>query len=150
MRMHKNRWWLIFLTTIALIVAWYCAVAFYKIYFYSKLNAETQTVSIQWGIKMLSDEQYTIQADYTFDVDGKIYQGHTNFRDEIYMNEWSAEQAILKDKKKLWKVWYQAGYFDHSTLQKKFPTKECYSAGVMLALLLYFVWLGFYVTRYQV
>lgn len=150
MRMHKNRFWLAFLIAIALVVAWYCGVALYKLYRYSKLTAQVSADSIQWGVKSLSDEQYIVKANYTFNVEGKEYRGETNFKDEVFMNAWAVEQTLPKYAQKVWKVWYQPGNFHHSTLQKKFPAKECYSAGAMLLLLLYFIWLGFYVTRYQV
>jgi Protein of unknown function (DUF3592) len=147
MKMHKNPVWLAFLAVISLVVLWYCGAALYKIYGYSRLTAEVQATSIQWGVKELADDQYIVKANYTFAVEGKIYQGETLFKDIIYMNAWAAEQAGLKNGKKNWKVWFQPNHYNHSTLQKKFPTKECYYAGAMLLLLLYFVGLGFYVTR---
>lgn len=150
MRMHKNPVWLAFLIAIALIVAWYCGVALFKLYRYNVLTAQAPAGNIQWSVKTLSDEEYIVHAHYAFAAAGKNYTGETDFIDEVFLNAWAAEQALSKYSAKTWTVWYQPGNFNHSTLQKKFPTKECWSAGVMLALMLYFIWLGFYVTRYQV
>lgn len=147
MKMHRNPYWLIFLTLIALVVAWYCGTALYRVYRYSRLTAQAPASHFHWGTQALSDNQYIIDATYEYTVDGINYPGETRFKDDIFMNNWAAEQSIPKYAYRKWNAWYQPGNFSHSTLQKTFPSKECYSAGAMLVLLLYFVGLGFYVTR---
>lgn len=147
MKMHKNPVWLAFLTAISLVVFWYCGSALYKIYDYSRMTNSVPAASIQWGVKELADDQYLVKANYSFRVDENTYHGETLFKDIIFMNAWAAEQAGLKYGRRNWKVWFQPNHFDHSTLQKKFPTKECYYAGAMLFILFYFIGLGFYVTK---
>jgi hypothetical protein len=150
MRMHRNPIWLIFLAVIAAVAIGYSSFTLYKLYGYYTLTRETSPLSIQWTVKVLSDDEYAVNGAYAFLVEGKTIQGETLFKDETFMNPWAAEASVQKFSGKSWKVWYQPSNLHHSTLQKKFPLKECSSAGVLLALLLYFIWLGFYVTRYQV
>lgn len=149
MRMHKNRIWLAFLVALTVVTAGYCVKALYNLYQYAVLTEQTPAQNVHWGITPLSDDQFLVKANYEFSVGGRVYPGETDFKDVVYMNPWAAEQAMPQYSYKLWQVWYQNDKFQHSTLQKKFPAKECYSAGAMVILLLYFVWLGFYVTRYQ-
>jgi Protein of unknown function (DUF3592) len=149
MRMHKNPVWLLFLGIISVIVLWYCGVALYRYYQYITLSEASKAANIEWSVKALSDEQYVVDAHYTFLVKGERYSGDTVFRDEVFLNAWAAEQELPKFSSQAWQVWYQPSNLNHSTLQKKFPLKECISAGVLLGLFLYFLWLGFYVTRYQ-
>lgn len=149
MKMHKNPYWLAFLGAIAVIVAWYCITAIYKVYQYSTLAKQVKAERIDWIVKELSDDQYIVSAKYTFAVEGKIYHGETDFKDIIYMNAWAAEQAIPQLSSQIANVWMQPGKHSHSSLQKKFPSKECYYAGAMVILLLYFIGLGFYTARIQ-
>ena len=128
-------------------MAWYCGVALFRIYRYTQLKAQAPASNVHWGTQALSGDQYLIKATYAFTVDGKTYPGESVFEDEIFMNKWAAEQTIPKYSYQTWNVWHQPDNFVHSTLQKKFPSKECYSAGAMFVLLIYFVSLGFYVTR---
>lgn len=149
MKMHKNRVWLGFLAAMTLITAGYCGSALYKIYRYVVLTKQTTPENLRWGVQALSDDQYLIKVNYDFQVNGSVYPGETDFTDRVYMNPWAAEQETPKYSYKKWNVWYQPRNYQHSTLQKKFPAKECYSAGAMIILLLYFIWLGFYVAQKQ-
>ena len=124
MKMHKNPVWLAFLTVISLVVLWYGSSALYKVYSFSRLSAETRPTSTEWNVKELADDQYIIKANYTFEVESKVYHGETLFKDKIFMNKWAAEQAGLSYGKKKWKVWFQPNAYSHSTLQKKVPIQR--------------------------
>lgn len=147
MRMHNNPLWLAFLLGIMLVTLWFCGAALYHFYQYKTLKAEVPAVISKWSIKALSDEEYLVHANYSYQINGKSYEGETDFNDEIYINSWAAQKRIEKFSEKPWNAWYQPSRPLHSTLQKKFPLKECLSAAAMLALLLYFIWLGYYVAR---
>jgi hypothetical protein len=158
MRIHKNSLFLGFLGLLAAAASIYSAIALYKYYRYAVLDSQAPAQSIEWSIKvdkkkwplsLLFEDNYRLLAMYSFSVEGKAMKGSTSFK-ENYLNSWAAEQAIKKNEQKNWIVWYQSGKVNHSTLQKNFPLKECVSAGVLWALLLYFIWLGFYVANYRV
>lgn len=157
MRMHNNPVFLTFLAFLGLIVIGYGAVALYKYYRYTILTASAPAVIEKWSIEadlrqwpmnLLFEDAYRVQADYSFVTDQIKYEGKTIFR-EKYRNTWAAEQSQKKMEQENWIVWYQPGNAHYSTLQKNFPLKECVSAGVLAALLLYFIWLGSYVTKYR-
>lgn len=149
MVMHKNKLWLGFLAVCIAITLWFSVEALYKIYSFYRLTAEAPLLNSNWTIRKASDEMYIVQASYEFEVEGQKFQGNTEFTRDYYRNMWGAEQAITAFKKVYHRVWYAPSNPRHSSLQKTYPLKECISAGILWVLVLYFLWLGFYVTRYQ-
>ena len=145
--MHQNRFWLAFLTVLTLIVLWYCGVAIYRTYEYIRLTAQTNAEVYEWAPKEISGDVFAAHAYYTFDVKGTQYKGEDVLPSPLYRNTWAIEQEIPKLSKEKRIVWFDPTNPLHSSLQKRFPLKECVSAIVLLGLLLYFVGLGFYVAR---
>lgn len=143
--LHKNTAWLLFLAIFALFALGYSSVALYKIYRYSRLTSQAPAKEVQWQIKKNWLGKYYIEATYNYEIQNKDYAGTTEFLDAYYVNTWAADQKISLFKDKTWQIAYQPTDPNHSTLQKRFPTQECYSAAVVLGLLLYFVILGIYV-----
>ena len=147
--MHKNLWWQAFLIAVFLIVLWYSGTALYRTYNYSRLTAKTTPTSIKWDVLELSDDEFVMEGNYTFEVKGKTFEGNTPLKNSIYKNRWAVEEDLPKMDKVKWGVWYNPSNPDYSSLQKKFPVKECLSAVFMWVLFLYFLWLGFYVSKFR-
>jgi hypothetical protein len=78
-----------------------------------------------------------------------MYSGASVLTDEPFRNRWGAQEAITQYAAKEWRVWFDHKDPDYSSLQKKFPLKECVSAIFLWGLLLYFLWLGFYVAKFN-
>lgn len=156
MQMHKNPFYLTFIGILVLVVFVYSGIALYKYHRYYSLNAEAIATIKNWSVLpkvkefagWVYYENYQVKGDYSFESGNKTYEGSTIFN-ENYRNTWAAEQEIKKYEQQKWDVWYQLGNERHSTLQKYYPLKECVSAVVLWGLLLYFMWLGFYVTHYR-
>jgi hypothetical protein len=144
LHMHKNALWLIFIALVGVIAIGYSLTALYRVYQYSQLTQEAETTHVKWTIKKSWGGKFYLQAHYVFLVEGTTYEGQTEFTDEYYINSWAAEQKINQFKGVKWKVGYSPKKFSHSTLQKKFPTKECYSAAILVGLFVYFIFLGLY------
>lgn len=147
--MHKNPIWLTFLVIIALIVAWYVGVAFYRMYDFYTLQATAPATITQWSAKEIATDEFAPYAKYSFVVHEKHFEGETALKYPIFRNSWAVEQSIPQLESKKWTAWYSPSNPNHSSIQKKFPTKECVSAALLFGLLLYFVWLGFYVAKKQ-
>lgn len=143
--MHKNFVWLCFLSLATGAVGWFTLKALYMVYLYISLNATAPVEDLKWGVEQLSADQFVMKADYTFIAKEKQYSGETLFKDDIYWNPWVAEDALKVYSQKDWTVWYSSGNPQYSSLQKKFPLRECISAGVLWILLFYFLGLGYYV-----
>jgi hypothetical protein len=143
--MHSNRYWLILLTCLAAAVCWKSGEALYRLFSYYRLTAHTQGRVTGWSVVPLSEEFYLLQAHYRFRVGEKEFEGDNRFQDDPYLNAWSAEKDIKKKELTEVQVWYSSRNPLISTLQKKFPLKECLSASALWILFLYFIWLGYYV-----
>ncbi|MEI8365335.1 MAG: hypothetical protein WCF65_02860 [Parachlamydiaceae bacterium] len=147
--MHRNFLWQAFLGIVALATLWYSCIAAYRYYSYSRLDGHAETSTISWIIEEHATDTFTLKANYQFTANQAVHHGTTRYPDDNYLNQWAAEQAAKSNTKHPWTVWYDQSHPDTSSLQKNFPFKECLSAIILWGLLLYFLWLGFYVSRYK-
>ncbi|MEM1282783.1 MAG: hypothetical protein AAGG81_04440 [Chlamydiota bacterium] len=147
--MHKNKIWLIFLGAITLVVIWFCWGTVDQFTHYYSLKAKVSVHDIHWQILKIGDEDYQIQAEYTFEYEGGAYSSLQLFEKTVFPNLWAAEYRLEKMKAKKWVVWFNPDNPKVSSLTKGFPLKQALSAIVLLGLWLYFVWLGFYVTQFR-
>lgn len=147
--MHKNIIWQTFLVIVFACTLWYTVIAGYAYYQYSHLTAHTKPSSVDWEITELSEDSYTLTASYRFDFKGKSYPGTSTLTDISERNRWSAEQTVKEYAAKDWRVWFDHHNPNHSSLQKSFPLKKCLSAIFLWGLFLYFLWLGFYVKKFN-
>lgn len=148
--MHKNTLWQGFLVIVFLVTLWYSAIAGYRYYNYSILSRHSPIDSIQWEVLEISEENYILKASYTFQVNSTKYSGVTSWPKESYRNTFAAYQALKEFAALPRNVWYNPHNPANSSLQKSFPLKECISALVLWGILLYFLWLGFYVSKFKV
>lgn len=147
--MHKNPAWLAFIGFFALVMLWYGSSALYHSYQYYNLKAHVKAEIQTWSSKEVASEEYAPYAHYTFKVGDKEYKGESSLGFPIYRNPWAVEDELPKIATNEYQVWYNPSDPTQSTLHKKFPTKETVYAIALLCLLLYFVWLGYYVTKKQ-
>jgi hypothetical protein len=147
--MHKNLIWLSFLAFVFLMMLWFTAIALYAFYSYHQLKVQTTVSSIDWDIQQRSEDAYFFIAHYQFLFQGHTYSGTTSFPNDIYLNRWTAEQDLKAGRGKQWKVWFDPSYPNHSSLEHHFPVKQIFSAVCLCGLFLYFLWLGFYVSRFK-
>ncbi len=145
--MHKNRIWILFLSIVSFVLLWFSWKAFFNLYQYTSLTASTKTSSIHWIIEQKASDKFYVQARYTFVVDGKNGHGQTTFTKHLYRNRSATEQAISNPSNDPWNVWYNPSNLNHSTLQKKFPFKECLYAAIVWGVFIYFICLGIYVGK---
>lgn len=148
--MHNNAIYRAFLLTIMLVTFWYSGVAVYRYYNYARLTAQTQLTSSVWKVHEVAEDEFYLEAFYTFSTGQKTYEGSTSWPGEFYRNSWGAEKDIPYFQKHRRVVWFSPSNPHHSSLQKKFPLKESVSAILLWGLLFYFIWIGFYVSKFKV
>lgn len=157
--MHKNSLWLSFLGALLLLVTIFGSISFYKVWDYTRLDAITSAEKIDWSIVELKrhslfeligfgDELFTLRGEYSFRVGENIFLGSTTLTEPLFRNLYAVEEELISIRTKPAKVWYDSSNPSYSSLQKKFPFKECLSTAIMLGLLLYFIWIGYKVGRY--
>lgn len=143
--MHKNFIWLCFLSLIMGAVGWFTLKTLYAVYLYMSLDAATPVESIKWQVDRLNEDRFAVKAEYMFRVKAQTYQGDTTFKNDIYWNPWTAEDALKVYSQKEWTVWYSSRDPHYSSLQKNFPLKESISAIILWVVFMYFLGLGYYV-----
>ena len=144
--MHRNPLWLVFISIVILAGMGYTAYAVVKVWQYVRLDTKTISQEIQWTIVSLKEDAFIPLAHYFFNVDGKNYKGQTRWQ-EIYLNEWTAREAVSRLKQSPPPVWFDSSSPEISSLQKIFPIKECIYTALLWMLGSYFFFLGYYVTH---
>lgn len=147
--MHTNILWRAFLIVIFAITLFYSGSALYRYYVYKSLSAVTVPKVLEWNIVKEMDARYILETAYQFVVAGKEYQGTAVWHDEIFVNEYGAQEAIEESNGKRWEVYYNPSDPEESSLQRKLPAKEGLYAMFLLGLFLYFLWLGYYAGSYK-
>lgn len=145
--MHKNPLWLIFLGLIFIVTLFYTATTTQSAYDYLQLNMQTPSLKTEWKVKKLKSDLFILVASYHYQVQDKSYQGKTIFNQNRHRNSWAAEQKLAEFSNKQFSVWYNSKKPTRSTLQKVFPTKKVISTVILWALLLYFLGVGYYVSK---
>lgn len=145
--MHKNKVWLAFLSFLGAIVLWFMILAARDVYTYLSLSAHTQALEMVWSVEQRASDKFVLAAKYLYAVDGLTLASEDSFATPFFLNPWSAEKALLEFSSKKWMVWYSPRNPLHTSLQKHFPWKSTISAGLLLAVLGYFFWLGRYVAK---
>jgi len=144
--MHKNFCWLIFLFIVGAITTWHTGIFSVRLYQYYQLDAIASPTKVDWAVKPLSKGRFALVAEYSFLVQGTIYHGKTILKKPLFRNLWAANNSLPRYQSQQWKIWFSANYPHHSTVQKSFPLKECFYAGVLLLLFIYFLGLGYYIS----
>lgn len=148
--MHSNPLYRAFLLVVILATLWYSGIALYRYHNFSRLSTQTPLISSEWHIREVSEDKFFLEALYTFSTGKEIVEGNTSWPRDFYRSSWAAEKDIPYYQKHHYIVWYDLSNPHHSSLQKSFPLKECVSAILLWGLLLYFIWLGFYVTKFKI
>jgi hypothetical protein len=147
--MHKNPFFIVLLAALCAAGLWFFGKAAWALYDYNSYTSSVQAKTIDWNIKIVSEEQFIPYARYTYVVNGTEHTGEGSLKNTVYRNEWAAGKAVEELAKKGWTIWYDPDYPNYSSLQKIFPLKECIYAGTVALLIIYFLGLGFYVAGRQ-
>jgi hypothetical protein len=147
--MHRNAVWLSFFLGVILLTSWFAFNAGYKLWKYSQLS-DMAPIKIT-RIKILEDkpQKFRIVVFYSFEYRGKIYDGNGSWGNH-FLNIWSAEKDAQRIEENLKIVWFDPDNPSHSSPEKRFPRKQTLSAAVLFGLSIYFLSLGFYVSKKRI
>ena len=110
------------------------------IYVVSHLDRKAICQNITWHKKENWLGKWYLCAEYTFANQKKYYIQKT----PLYINEQIANQAAVEKQKGISYVYYSAKKAGISSLDKVFPWKRIFQAGVVGSVLCYFFFLFFY------
>ena len=75
--MHKNPFWMAFLSLMGIITVTYSGITVYALWNYLRLDQETMPQKVEWSIHSIDDDKFFPFAQYQFEVQEKTYQGET-------------------------------------------------------------------------
>ncbi len=116
---------------------WFGGKAVFELWGYSRLDKHTPVAVLDWQIVERGSRAY-ILGSYTFEAQGKIYQGKTRFREPTFLNKLAAGYQLDEWKTHAWSAWYDPKNPECSSLQKLFPYKNCVYALLVMGVLGYF------------
>ena len=113
-----------------------CAKDFLEIF---PMTLQVPVQISRWEVEELSLDQYRLKVHYTFVHDGMAYSGTSPFVKQLYLNSFSAIDA-LKQKAKIsdWSVWVDPSLPEHSAIEKEFSFNLLFRALLSTGLLVYF------------
>jgi hypothetical protein len=145
--MHKNKVWLVFFAISCAITLVYNVIAVYKFYAYSRLTETVNAAQVNMQVLELSSDKYSIQADYTYFVADHSYDSSGIISNRFFVNRYAADQALTELSNKPTLIWYSPVKPNFSALHHDFPYRDIFYAIALIALQLYFTWIGIRVGR---
>lgn len=114
---------------------------------YYKLSHQTDADILDWKPLKLSDEDFTIEANYSYTLNKTPHFGKYRFDHRHFPNLWGADSTIRYLSSKKWKAWYNPNDIKQTSLEKFFPFKRCFYSFILAGLLIYFFLLGKYISK---
>jgi len=108
---------------------------------YLRLEKKSMAKIEKWEIVEKGSSQFAIKAYFSFETEGRVYQGKTTFSKPYHLNRISAEKQIKIYTEQPWSVWHQLSHPEHSSIERIFPFKKCLYSLVLLGIFFYFIFL---------
>jgi hypothetical protein len=140
MILHRNPVWMTFFYLITLTATIYTIIASLDIYHYLRMSKIVIPNEVEWSIKKFNEETFIPEGSYQFTLNGVTIVGKTSLQ-QRYLNPFAAQEAINKFIYLSPQVWFDPSNPQISTLEKTFPLKKSFYAGILWALVIYLFWL---------
>jgi hypothetical protein len=124
-----------------LVMACFLISASLDLWGYLRLEKKSIASVFKWKIIEKSSSAFALRAYYTFEKQGKVYNGKTTFSKPYHLNRQSAEKQVKIFSIQSWPVWYQTRHPEHSSIERVFPLKKCIYSLMALGIFFYFVYL---------
>ncbi len=124
-----------------LITAGFLISASLDLWGYFRLEKKSIAKVEKWKVVEKGSSKFAIKAYFSFENQGRVYQGQTTFSKPYHLNRLSAEKQIKIYTAQQWPVWYQTKHPEHCSIDRVFPFKKCLYSLMVLGVFLYFVYL---------
>lgn len=143
--MHKNKIWFIFLSLLFFAIILYTIYGVSKFLDYASFVGKTKPNKIELFPENDFFGRYSIKGKYSFIFENKVYSGE-DIIDSNFQNSYAVEKAKDQYINQI-VVWFNPENPTHSALHKKFPLKEGIYLLILWGIGIYFIWLGFRVSK---
>jgi hypothetical protein len=124
-----------------LLTAGFLISAALDLWSYSRLEKKSIAKVEKWEV-VEKGSKFAIKAHFSFENQGRTYQGKTTFSKPYHLNRLSAEMQIKIYTPQQWPVWYQESHPEHCSIDRIFPFKKCLYSLMVLGVFFYFVYLS--------
>lgn len=136
---------ILFLSGLIGVAFWFSIRAGVDLVRYVRIDRSVEPETISWEIEQRGRSHFRLRAHFSFLVDGKRFESDALLPRRGYRNHWAA--AAAKDKLERELIWYAPSNPNLTALRRAFPVKSSVHALMILGILLYFSWIGLYITR---
>ena len=131
-----------------LLMAGFLTSASLDLWRYVRLEKKSIAKIEKWKVVEKGSSKFAIKAYFSFENQGRTYQGKTTFSKPYHLNHLSAEKQIKNYTAQQWPVWYQQSHPEQCSIDRIFPFKKCLYSLMVLGVFFYFVHLRHrYLTR---
>ena len=134
--------WKVLIGIAVVIATAFTGLTGYRMFQYFRLGTSAPAIVTQWGVRELSSSQFAMEASFEFEAAGQRFYGKTLFDPPIYLNPFSAKEAINARKTEAFTVWFQSSNPSVCSLQKEFPLKSLMHALVAIGVVTYFAFVS--------
>lgn len=134
--------WTTFLLILSVSALYFGGSALYQLHRYYATSSETKPALFELSVKKIHSDLYIPEARYTYEVNGKLYQGVETLSEYGYFREEFLEKDlpnIAKEKK--WVIHYNPSSPSVASLFRNYPFKAIAYGAIMIGLFFYFLYL---------
>ena len=143
--MHKNPAWLTLLSLVVCVALYYGCIAASDYYTYTKRTEQAPAAIEDWSIVNGSRGRFYVEV--TFRIAPSSTSISERWNHAPFRNRWAAQEGIKKWREQPFLAHFDPAHPEEATLVHLFPWKSILKAGAFLAILLYFLGLGYYVGK---
>lgn len=133
--------WRILLLCISALLLWRAGSALIPLWRYYQLDTLIPVNIERWKVEKKGGAEYALVAFYSYEFQGKRYEGQTEFQKPYLPNHYAAEDQIKQYSKKSWNGWIKSKKPEISSLERPFPYLKIFYSILVLGILLYFIYL---------
>lgn len=143
--MHKNPIWRAFLLLVLVATLGFGGRTLWTCWKYCSYRARIAVEEVHAWRVLEFRSQYLLAFDVSYGWDGTQYRKELLLRKIPYKNRWAAENEGPRRSEGLDHVWINPDKPEDAVLERIFPLGSVVSSLSLIALLIYFLWLGYYV-----
>lgn len=124
---------------LALLASFYGITVFQKTFFLIGLQGETKAVIKEWHAKEGESGYFYPYAYFTYEVEGKTYQGSSFYKKQYARNPYALSPILHEIAEEPLTAFYNKKSPHIVSLEKDYPYKEALKMAVIVGVCLYFL-----------
>jgi hypothetical protein len=103
-----------------------------------RLSCEVPIQILSLSVKEIKPDRFGIEANYSYVIDGVLYQKNTLIKEKTFLNPLAAEEFKNSTRKIPRSAWYAPQDKEYSALERELPYKAYLNVLIALSVFVYF------------